>query len=144
MISFKGADGALFVANRDGSGVHRVSPDIDVAYKHDWAPDGRHLVFSDYSNPTATQPVNVWTVRPDGTDLEAVTHFTDPAYRAYVGSYSPDGLWVVLRLENQHRSEGQGVFALYAVHPDGSALHRITPWSMFRPRSLDWGTASVP
>jgi Tol biopolymer transport system component len=144
MISFKGADGALFVANRNGTGVHRVSPDINVSFKHDWAPDGRHLVFSDYADPDPTQPVNVWTVRPDGTHLRAVTHFRDPLYRAYAGGYSPDGLWIVLRLEDRHRSEAQGLSALYLVHSDGTAMHRITPWSSFRPRNLDWGTASLP
>jgi Tol biopolymer transport system component len=147
MISFKGANGAsgaLFVANRDGTGVHRVSPDIEVSFKHDWAPDGRHLVFSDYADPDATQPVNVWTVRPDGTHLRAVTHYSDPLYRAYAGGYSPDGLWIVFRLEDRHRSEAQGRYALYLVHPDGTALHRITPWSAFRPRNLDWGTAPLP
>ena len=49
-LSFKDFDvGALWVQNMDGSGLVQVSPIVSVAYKHDWAPDGRHLVFSDNS-----------------------------------------------------------------------------------------------
>jgi Tol biopolymer transport system component len=146
MISFKDVTdvGALHTANSDGTNVTLVSPLINVGFKHDWAPDGRHIVFSDYAQPGPTQPVNIWTVRPDGTGLRAVTNFSDPLYRAYVGSYSPDGRWLVFRLEDRHRTEAQGIYALYLVRPDGLALHRITPWSSFRPRGLDWGTAETP
>ena len=52
-FGFKGhPDGALFVANIDGSGAVQVSPSISVTYKHDWAPDGQHLVVSDNSEPS--------------------------------------------------------------------------------------------
>ena len=65
-VSFKGPpDGALFVANIDGSGIVQVSPSISVTYKHDWAPDGRHLVVSDNSNPAPDEAVNIVTVRPE-------------------------------------------------------------------------------
>ena len=38
------------------------------------------------------------TVRPDGSDWTYLTHY--PAgYRANVGGYSPDGQWIVFRLE---------------------------------------------
>lgn len=145
MISFKGVGqdvGALYTARADGSNITRVSPYVEVAFKHDWAPDGRRLVFSDFAQPTETQPVNIWTVRPDGTGLRPVTHLTDPLYRAYVGSYSPDGHWILFRLEDRHRTEAQGIYALFLIRPDGRAMHRITPWSSVRPRGLDWGTAT--
>ena len=68
-ISFKGnPDGALFVANIDGSGAVQISPSISVTYKHDWAPDGQHLIVSDNSEPAPDEAVNVVTVRPDGSD----------------------------------------------------------------------------
>src|SRR5688572_10731169 len=51
-MSFKAPpDGALFVENLDGSGLVQVSPTVSVAYKHDWAPNGQRLIFSDDSNP---------------------------------------------------------------------------------------------
>ena len=136
-LSFKGPpDGALFVANIDGSGIDQISPSISVTYKHDWAPDGRHLVVSDNSDPSPTESVNVVTVRPDGTDWTYLTHY--PAgYRANVGGYSPDGQWIVFRLE------GPGLVpTMYRIRPDGSDLHALYASSTIIPRFIDWGPAA--
>jgi len=136
-ISFKGPpDGALFVANIDGSGIHQISPSISVTYKHDWAPDGQHIVVSDNSNPSPTQSVNVVTVRPDGSDWTYLTHYP-PGYRANVGGYSPDGQWIVFRLE------GPGLVpTMYRIRPDGSDLHPIFGSTTIVPRFIDWGPAA--
>lgn len=137
-LSFKGGEaGALFVQNLDGSGLVQVSPTVSVAYKSDWAPDGQHLVLSDDSDPGPTEPVNIATVRPDGTDLTYVTHYAGPV-RAFVGGYSPDGQWIVFRLEEN------GLNTLYRMRPDGSDLHAILRASTFRPRNIDWAVAVVP
>lgn len=132
-ISFKLGEGPLAVQNVDGTGLVQVSAPVNVAFKHDWAPDGEHLVYSDFAQPTSAQPVNIVTVRPDGSDVTYLTHFTDPRYRAFVGSYSPDGQWIIFRLEDGQQN------ALHRIRPDGTDLHRITDWSNFRPRGLDWG-----
>jgi Tol biopolymer transport system component len=136
-LTFKGPpDGALFVANVDGSGVHQISPSISVTYKHDWAPDGRHLVISDNSEPAPDQSVNVVTVRPDGSDWTYLTHY--PAgYRANAGSYSPDGQWIVFRLE------GPGLVpTMYRMRPDGTDLHGLFSSPTLVPRGIDWGPAA--
>jgi Tol biopolymer transport system component len=136
-ISFKGPpDGALFVANIDGSGVVQISPSISVSYKHDWSPDGQHLVVSDNSDPGPDEAANVVTVRPDGSDWTYLTHY--PAgFRAYAGSYSPDGQWILFRLE------GPGVVpTMYRIRPDGSDLHKIFQSSILVTRNIDWGPAA--
>ncbi len=139
-ISFKGdPDGiALFVANIDGTGAVQVSPSISVTYKHDWAPDGQHLVVSDNSDPAPDESVNVVTVRPDGSDWTYLTHY--PAgFRANVGGYSPDGQWIVFRLE------GPGLVpTMYRIRPDGSDLHALYASSTIVPRFIDWGPAVKP
>jgi Tol biopolymer transport system component len=135
-LSFKGEAGALFSTNLDGSGLKQISPTLDIAYKHDWAPDGRHLVISDNAEPLPGESVNIATVRPDGTGFQYLTNFTD-GRRAFVGSYSPSGKWIVFRLEDNGR------YALFRMRPDGGALHRLTPFSEFRPRGTDWGPASA-
>jgi len=143
-VAFKGPDPSsleccpLLAANLDGTGLTRVSSLTDVTFKSDWAPDGRHLAFSDYADPTPEQPVNIWTVRPDGTGLSEVTRYTDPRFNAQLGSYSPDGQWIVFRLGRTD----VGLRALYRIRPDGTDLHQITEWSSFLPASNDWGPAS--
>jgi Tol biopolymer transport system component len=136
-LSFKGPpDGALLVANIDGSGIDQISPSISVTYKHDWAPDGQHLVVSDNSDPAPDEAVNVVTVRPDGSEWTYLTHY--PAgYRANVGGYSPDGKWIVFRLE------GPGLVpTMYRIRPDGTDLHALYASSTIIPRFIDWGPAA--
>jgi Tol biopolymer transport system component len=138
-LSFVGFNGqdlgqALFTVGMDGTGLTQLTPfDFDVGLKEDWAPDGRHLVFTDNAdNPD--RPANIAAIRPDGTGLSYVTHYESPDLRAYVGSYSPDGQWIIFRLED-HGSQ-----ALYRVRPDGSDLHAILRCSIGC-RGSDWGPA---
>jgi Tol biopolymer transport system component len=136
-ISFKGLpDGALFVANIDGSDIVQVSPSVSVSYKHDWSPDGQHLVVSDDSDPGPDEAANVVTVRPDGTDWTYLTHY-GAGFRAYAGGYSPDGQWIVFRLV------GPGVLpTMYRIRPDGTDLHAMYASPTLITRNLDWGPAA--
>jgi Tol biopolymer transport system component len=126
---------ALFTSNIDGSNVFQVTPfDFDVAIKQDWAPDGQHIVFSkDGDNHKPGVSTNIATIRPDGTGMRFVTHYTGGDVNAFVGSYSPDGHWIVFRLQEH------GLFGLFKIHPDGTGLTTILPMSSFRPRFIDWG-----
>ena len=73
---------------------------------------------------------------PNGGDLTYLTHYRKPTHRAYVGGYSPNGRWIVFRLEIGDRS------GLFRMHPDGSHIKTIIPMSAFRPRFIDWGPAT--
>jgi len=130
---------ALFTSNIDGSDVFQVTPfSFDVAIKQDWAPDGQHIVFSkdgDIHKPGIS--TNVATILPDGTHLHFVTHYPGGDVNAFVGSYSPDGRWIVFRLQDH------GLFGLFKIHPDGSGLTMILPMSNFRPRFIDWGAQAA-
>ena len=125
---------ALVVDALTGGAPDQIVPfDRDVAVKHDWAPDGKRLVYADNAdNPDVS--ANLATVRADGTGVRYLTHFTDPAMRAYAGSYSPDGSWIAFRLEDH------GQYALMKIRPDGTHLRTILPLSRFRPRFIDWGS----
>jgi Tol biopolymer transport system component len=134
-VSFKaGPVGALHVQNLDGSGLHQATPDWEIGFKHDWAPDASRIVISDNAEPGPDDPVNIATVRPDGTGLRFLTHYEGPI-RAYIGSYSPDGKYLVFRLEKD------GLYSVYRMRTDGSHLHRILGPSTLLPRSIDWGPA---
>jgi Tol biopolymer transport system component len=141
-VSFNDFDGtpygsALFTAHLDGSALTQITPfSFDVAVKHSWAPDGQHLVLSiDGDNLQPGISANVVTIRPDGSDLRSLTHYTGGQANAFVGSYSPDGQWIVFRLEQN------GQYVLYRMNAKNGALHAIIPLGSFRPRFIDWGPA---
>ena len=126
---------ALFTSSVDGADARQLTPfSIDLAIKHDWAPDGRHIVVTTNANFFhAGDSANIATIRPDGSGLHFLTSYTGGDVNAFVGSYSPDGNWIVFRLENH------GSYALYRMKADGTNLHAILPFSSFRPRFIDWG-----
>jgi Tol biopolymer transport system component len=124
---------AIFAVGIHGGPVRQVTPTLNgITFKHDWAPDGSRLVMSDNAdNPDL--PVNVVTIRPDGTGLRYLTDNQTPDQRAFAGSYSPNGKWIVFRQESGDQS------ALMVMRTNGQGLHAILPFSDFRPRSIDWG-----
>jgi len=139
-LSFLGPNGqpggtALFTSDIDGSNVFQVTPySFDVAVKQDWAPDRQHLVFTkdgDVLKPGIS--ANIATIHPDGTHLRFVTHYEGGDVNAFVGSYSPDGQWIVFRIEDH------GLFGLFKIRPDGTQFTTILSLSSFRPRFIDWG-----
>jgi dipeptidyl aminopeptidase/acylaminoacyl peptidase len=124
---------AIFAIGIHGGPVRQVTPTLNgITFKHDWAPDGSRLVMSDNAdNPDLT--VNVVTIRPDGTGLKYLTDNQTPDQRAFAGSYSPNGKWIVFRQESGDQS------ALMVMRTDGQGMHAILPFSDFRARSIDWG-----
>jgi Tol biopolymer transport system component len=83
-----------------------------VAIKHDWAPNGRRIVLATNADYPNNQSPNVATIRPDGSRLRLLTHFND-GQRGGAGSYSPDGRWIVTRVQNRETQR----FALVKIHP---------------------------
>jgi Tol biopolymer transport system component len=129
------AGAALFTSNLEGTKLFQVTPfEFDVAVKQDWSPDGKHLVFTQYGDqPIPRVSANIATIRPDGTHLRLLTHYQGGDVQAFAGSYSPNGRWIVFRLEDH------GLFGLFKMHPDGSDVTTILPLSTFRPSFIDWG-----
>ena len=106
----------------------------DQAIKQDWSPDGRHLLIGVNANFFHRgDSANIATVRPDGSGFRYLTNYQGGAVNAFAGSYSPDGQWIVFRLEDH------GQYALYRMKSDGTNLHAILGLSGFRPRNIDWG-----
>lgn len=126
---------AIYGVRIDGGPVWRVTPDLwGMSFKHDWAPDGSRLVMSDNAE-NLDRPVNLITIRPDGTGLEYLTDLRGADPRAYAGSYSPDGQWIV------YRSTSPDVASLVVVHPDGTGAHTLFSGELV-PRFIDWGPAA--
>lgn len=125
----------LFGSDLAGNGLHELLPmNQDLGLKHDWAPDGKHIVLNTNANlfnPIGT--ANIATIGPDGSGLHYLTNYESQDVKAFVGSYSPDGRYIVFRLEDH------GLYALMSMRADGSHLRTILPFSTFRPRGIDWG-----
>jgi Tol biopolymer transport system component len=137
-LSFDSEDlSAIYGVDIDGGPVWRVTPDLyGITFKHDWSPDGSHLVMSDNAGDP-DHPVNLVTFRADGTGLRYLTDLQTPDQRALAGSYSPNGKWIVFRREDGDRS------ALMIVRTNGRGAHTLLPFSDFRPRFIDWGPVSA-
>jgi Tol biopolymer transport system component len=130
---------ALFDSNIDGSHLRQLTPfSFNVGVHEDWSPDSGHIMFiSTHDEGSPDAQVNTGTIRPDGTDLRWLTNYSPGGLLAYGNSYSPDGRWIVLRLEDHSLATP---FALYLMHPDGSGLTPITPFSNLRRRGMAWGS----
>jgi len=126
---------ALCTLPAAGGALTALTPfTAEVGAKSDWAPDGHQLVFTDHADlPNPGDSANVAVVGPDGTGEQLLTQFSGGDTNAFAGSYSPDGHWIVLRLEDHGR------FGLYRIRPDGTHLRAILPLSDFAPRFIDWG-----
>ena len=136
-LGFNGEPGgtALFTSGIDGRNPLQLTPfSFNVGFKNDWSPDGRHVAF--IHNVDLVRPgesVNIATIRPNGTGLRFVTRYRGAQVNAYLGSYSPDGRWIVFRLEAHGRN------GMYKIRPDGTDLRPILGLSNFAPRYIDWG-----
>jgi Tol biopolymer transport system component len=84
------------------------------------------------ANPEPGESANIVTIAPGGTDRRRLTTFDD-GRNAFVGSYSPDGTQIVMRLE---RGE---TYSLATIPSGGGAITRLTTGKT-RPRFIDWGT----
>ena len=127
---------ALYAVDIDGSNLRRIVPyALEVAIKHDWAPDGDHIVIGIWADYPDHLSPNVATIRPDGSDLQMLTDYTGGEVGAFAGSYSPDGRWIVFRVEDL----SDGSFRLFKMRPDGSDRTLIARLP-FAPRGNDWGS----
>jgi Tol biopolymer transport system component len=100
-----------------------------------FSPDGKWIVFERDSSPTSN---GIWLIRPNGSGRRQLTRNpyktfeqcgcdTDP-------NFSPDGRWITfVRIKKDEELQ-----ALFAVRPNGSGLHQITPYSWQVAIKHDW------
>ena len=127
---------ALFAVDLNGSNLRMLVPfSFEVGTKQDWAPGGDHIVFTvDADSPGGLFP-NVATIRPDGTDMQMLTHVHRAGVRALAGSYSPNGRWIAFKIVN----DNTGTYKLMKMHPDGSDRTLIASLPFSPPFQIDWG-----
>jgi TolB protein len=125
---------AVYVVNLDGTALKRITPWSLNATVSDWAPDGDHLLLTSEPHGDAGPGGNLYSVRPDGTELQQLTHYA-PAYRVLPGSYSPDGKAIVFAT-NAGSTRGNAVMT---INVDGGNPRPLTSGAQFDGWP-DWGT----
>jgi Tol biopolymer transport system component len=109
---------ALYTVRKNGTHKHQVTPyRLDVCIcGGDWAPDGRRIVSSSQAGPTPVpgEPTNMFTIHPDGTHLRWLTHSHRTSVIIGVGSYSPNGRWILYK-----RITAAGNVRMMKKHPSG-------------------------
>jgi len=143
---------ALFVINVDGKGLRRLTPwDLHAGTagneggsdRIDWSQDGTYILFRtvvvEREDPGPSTG-NLYTVRPDGSDLHQLTHF--PAGTAVqLGSYSPEGNRIVFTTGAgaTPRPDGSGSWPdVFTIKTDGTGLTPVTRTKNWE-GSPDWG-----
>lgn len=109
----------IFVVNRDGSGLTRLTQTKATSFNPRWSPDGSKILF--LSNLLSQgSDRDVFTMSADGTNQLNLTNTrylpeADPAW-------SPDGRQIAY----VGWQEGGGDAEVYVVNEDGSNTRRIT------------------
>ncbi len=125
---------AIYVSRADGSNEQRITPPRLEGWFPDWSPAGREILFADevfFDRPSPS----LWTVRPNGHRLRALTHPPLP-HSDWDGAYSSDGTKVLF--DSDRRYDDFCCGDLFTVDSDGGNLQRIhLPYDAYDPR---WGT----
>jgi Tol biopolymer transport system component len=123
----RGGQADIWRVHPDGTGAEQLTNDPAFDDQGALSPDGRSLAFvSTRGSGTA----NLWLLDLTARTYTALTAGQPGNFRP---AWSPDGVWIAF---SSDRDTAPGVFpgqwevlqstGIYIVHPDGSALHRVT------------------
>jgi Tol biopolymer transport system component len=94
----------IFVANLDGSGLHRVTHDPFGAILPSWSPDGRGLAYTGFGNGTTRQ---IWVMDLTSDESHRVTSERNDAYGP---DWSADGASIVYATTRADGAPPAGVY----------------------------------
>jgi TolB protein len=142
-IAYRAESGSrqeIFTVGLDGSAPYQVTnAAVDIDGRLTWTPDGGITFFAMRNGERQGEgaPALLWTVRPDGTDLRAVTQ--EPR-REFNPSSAPDGRRVAFDAHREGDWESDdGGWEIWVRDADGANLRRLTDNSV-----NDWAPAWSP
>ena len=116
---------AVFVANIDGSAMHRITPWALDATEADWSPDGTRILVTSHHDVVPPGKEQLYMVHPDGSHLVKVTPagLTEPDNIG--GKFSPDGKKIVFRHQIDY-AIGDPDSQAYTMNVDGSNVRQLS------------------
>jgi Tol biopolymer transport system component len=135
-----GFQGAIWVMNADGSSPRRITKPRLRAFWPDWAPSGDRILFADHC---CVKHSNIYTVRPDGSDLQRITGLKASSLDAAFAGYSPDGTRVTFSFNKGCPTHPPFCNHFYTMAADGSDFQKVVTG---RSDTLltDWGSTDLP
>lgn len=120
---------ALFTVNADGTDVTRLTPwTLGDCCTASWSPDGEHILFDSDGA--------LFTVRPDGTELQAIAMHTGAGFAyTFQPGWSPDGTRIVFSMYLRRTDQVD----IFTVAADGTDLQQITN-TRREDGFADWGS----
>lgn len=113
-VCYIGGIDELCVMNPDGSNQRQITDFRVTSYYPSWSPDGSRIIFSSQIDGN----FELYSVAPDGSDLQRLTYTTDQD--EYAPDYSPDGTMVV------YTGSKGGSQDIWLMSADGSNQRPIT------------------
>jgi Tol biopolymer transport system component len=104
---------AVFVVDADGRNLRQISPSTLGVHSRGWSPDGSRIVL--------TSAQDIYTIRPDGSDLRLLT--TDGISSA--ASWTPDGR--ILFVRGSGGAGDGGSPGIWTMDADGSNAAELMP-----------------
>ena len=122
----------LYRVKPDGSGLERLTDSTAYDDQAAFSPDGKQLVFVTTRNGGTA---DLWTLDLQTKKAKALTSGAGGDFRP---AWSPDGTWIAFSSDRgstmpmgHGRWEHLQLADVYLVHPDGTALKRITEHGNF-------------
>lgn len=111
----------LFAVDRNGMNVKQITTMTGIEEVPSWSPDGSRVAFVHYPDQGRA---DIWTMRPDGTDLVKLTGDMANGVSPGMPAWSPDGSRIAFV---ESVSGAQGTLAkIWTVRADGTDKREIT------------------
>jgi Tol biopolymer transport system component len=129
----------IWLVNADGTGLFAITRLTVLgagSFSPRWSPDGTRIVFysrraldgTDAASTNGTS--NIWRVRPDATDLLALTNLTAFGADSFSPEWSPDAVQIVFSsrraLNGADAANANNTFNIWRLNANGTGLAALT------------------